>query len=180
MRARLLAFFLPLALLCAAAPAAAQQASEHEVKAAFLFKFPAFVEWPQDAQARADAPFVIALLGADDIADELQKLAQDRSLQNRPLQVRRLKPGESPRGAHIVFVGAGEAGRLPQIAKALQNSPTLVVSDVPGGLEQGSAINFLLANNRVRFDIVTEAAERNRLRLSPRLLAVANSVRPRL
>lgn len=156
----------------------AQQAEEHEVKAAFLFKFPAFVEWPQAGAAKPDGPFVIAVLGADDVASNLRDLAQGRSASGRPIEIRVAKPGDSVAGAHIVFVGRAESARLPQLARSLAGAPTLIASESPGALEQGSMINFITSEGRVRFEVALEPAERSRLRISSRLLSVAQNVRP--
>jgi hypothetical protein len=157
-----------------ASPAAGQQPQEAEVKAAFLYKFPAFVEWP--APARPDSPFIIALYGATEIAEDLARFAQGRDVQGHPIQVRILKEGEPPAGAQMVFVGR-ESARLVSIARSLAGTPVLIVSEAPGALEQGSMINLVVSDGRVRFEVAPQTAERNGLRISSRLLAVAQSVR---
>lgn len=150
------------------------QAQEHEVKAAFLFKFPAFVEWP--GQPGPEVPFVIAVVGAPEIAAELRALAQGRSFNGRPIQVR--EPAENGvQGAHMVFVGRAAGARLVPIARAVAGAPVLLVSESPGALEQGSMINFVLSEGRVRFDVALDTADAAKLRINARLLAVANSVR---
>jgi hypothetical protein len=164
---------LAMALLPAAAPA--QQVQEHEVKAAFLYKFPAFVEWP--AQPGPEVPFVIAVVGAEDVAEELRRISRGRTHEGRAIQVREPGDAQGLNGAHMVFVGRGAAARMPLIARALAGAPVLVVSESPGALEQGSMINFLLSDGRVRFEVALDRAESGKLRISSRLLAVAASVR---
>ena len=162
-----------LAALALAAPAWAQQAQEYEVKAAFLYKFPAFVEWP----AQKPGPFVIAVAGAPDVAEELERLAKGHTINAHPIVVKPLAEGESAAGANVLFVGR-DSGRLARLAAAVAGTPVLVVSEAPGALDQGSMINFVVSEDRVRFEVAVDAAERAGLRISPRLLAVAIDVRP--
>ena len=163
------------AALFAFAPALAAQtaATEQEVKAAFLYKFPAFVEWPE----RPREAFVIAVAGADEIAGELARIGQGREILGRPIVVKPLHDGETAAGAQVLFIGR-DSGRLAPLARSLAGHPVLVVSEAPGALEQGSLINFVLVDGRVRFEVALDAAERNGLRISPRLLALATRVRP--
>ena len=167
-----------LALFFLFPSAIAQQAQEHEVKAAFLYKFPAFVDWPEDKAGRD--PFVIAVAGAADVAAELGRVAEGREIRGRPVRVRVLAEGEIPAVADLVFIGR-DSPRLAQLARALAGTPTLVVSEVPGGLDRGAMINFVLTEGRVRFEVAPATAERSGLRMSSRLLSVAQTVRnPRL
>jgi hypothetical protein len=152
---------------------AAAQPQEHEVKAAFLYKFLSFVEWPAQSFARADAPLVIGVLGADDVHFSLQEIVPGRSAQGRPLELRKLKDGERPAGLHMLFVGRGAA--LPKLGP---QQGLLVVSEAEGALEQGAMINFLRVDGRVRFEVAPEVAERRGLRISSRMLAVAHNLRP--
>jgi hypothetical protein len=162
---------LSLLVLAISSPALAQERAvqEHEVKAAFLFKFPAYVEWPQ--APAAPQPFAIAVLGDENVLAALRELARGRQLNGRPIEVR-----ESAQGAHMVFVGRAERARLAQLATSLRG-PVLLVSDWPGARDQGSMINFLTVDGRVRFEVALDAAERAGLRISSRLLAVAVDVR---
>jgi hypothetical protein len=163
-----------LALSCAAG---AQQPLEHEVKAAFLFKFPSFVEWPRAALGEAPAPLVIGVAGADDAAAALEQMSAGRGAQGRPLQVKRLQEGESIAGVHMLFLGRGMAPRLRDISRSTAGQPMLVVCEWDGALEQGAAINFLRTDGRVRFEVALDAVERRGLRISSRMLAVAANVR---
>jgi hypothetical protein len=154
--------------------AAGAQPLEHEVKAAFLYRFLSFVEWPAQSFARADAPVVIGVLGADDVHGSLEQAVQGRLAQGRAVQVRRLKEGERLSGIHVLFVGRAAAALLPKLSAP---PAVLVVSEVEGGLDQGAMINFVRSDGRVRFEVAPEAAERRGLRISSRMLAVAIYVR---
>jgi hypothetical protein len=157
--------------------AVAAQPKEHEVKAAFLFKFLSFVEWPR-AALPAGAPLVIGAVGGEDVAAELEQIVAGRVVEGRRVLVRRLPEGEVPAGVHLVFFGRGEASRLRALQRLEPSQPLLIVCDWEGALEAGAVVNFLRAEGRVRFEVALDAAERRGLRISSRMLAVAQSVRP--
>lgn len=167
-----------LAVLCLALPSWAQterQATEVEVKAAFLYKFGAFVEWPPSAFANPDVPYTIGLIEADDVADELERIAAGRVVHGRPVAVRRLKRGASLAGVHVLFVGKAQTARLAEVLATAKAQPLLVVTEADA-MPQGSIINFVPVENKLRFDIALVDAERAQLRISARLLAVARKV----
>lgn len=167
---------LACASMLLAAPALAQTATaqdETKVKAAFLLRFAQFVAWPQDALPPGE-PFTIGVAGSDAIAAELtQQAPAVRSALGRPVTVRNVKAGEEARGLHLLFVGADEQARIDKHAAAVRGRRVLVVTESPGALEQGSMINFVIDDRRVKFEIKLEAAEKAGLTLSSRLLAVA-------
>ena len=172
---------LALLALVAAGPAAADSHAplERAVKAAFVYKFLAYVDWPAHAFDSPAGPLLIGVVGSDSIAAELTHAVAGRAVGTHAIQVRRLKEGESAVGMHVLFVGRGEASRLPAIARAMQGQPTLIVTEWPGALSAGSMINLVVApDGRVRFEVALDAAERAGLRLSSRMLALAQSVRP--
>ena len=181
---RTIRFCCRLVLLCAAALAgpglgAAEDpgALEQRVKAAFLYQFASYVEWPGQAFAQADTPVTIAVMSADMLAAELKQLVTGRSVGGRPVLVRQVKPGESLAGVHILFIGSSESGRLAQLAQSPKPRPMLTVTESDGALTQGSMINFVIVDRRVRFEVGLDSAEKNGLRLSSRLLAVAQQVK---
>lgn len=152
-------------------------ASERSVKAAFLFKFLSYVEWPALAFSAPEAPIVIGVVNADDIAAELSQITASRTANGRPVVVRRLREGESFAGLHVLYIGRSDAAHVASLVRAVQQRPVLTVGDVRGGTEHGIMINFVEVEGRVRFDIATDAAERSGLKLSSRLLSVAQNVR---
>ena len=163
----------------AAALAAAQHPRElqHRVKAAFLTKFPAYVDWPAAAFATPRSPIVIGVAGDDEIARELDAATAGREVAERPLRVQRLAPGEPDNGCcHILFVGSGADPAARRQLAGTQGRAVLTVTDAPGTHPPGSVINFQLVEERMRFDISREAAERNGLQLRAQLLAVARQV----
>jgi hypothetical protein len=173
-------WILALVGLSSAWPAHAQgvEAPEASVKSAFLYKFAGYVDWPASAFAAPDAPFVFGVLGADDIALELAKIAAGRNIGGHPVAVKRFKEGEPVRGVHVLFVGRSAFDR-PTISRAGTLPGVLLVTETERGLEAGSAINFVTAEDRVGFEVSLDAAERNGLRISSRMLGVAKRVLPR-
>jgi len=150
---------------------------EHRVKAAFLYKFAGYVEWPEASFTQPDTPVTIAVIGAEPLAAELVQAVTGRTVNDRPLTVKRLKAGESLAGVHVLFIGRSESARLPQLAQTAQPRSILTVTESEGALTQGSVINFIVTDRRVRFEVSLESAEKSGLRLSSRLLAVAQDVR---
>jgi hypothetical protein len=152
-------------------------AIENSIKAAFLYKFASYATWPETAFAGPEAPITIAVMGADVIAANLEDMVAGRTAQGRAIAVRRLAPGAPADGVHILFIGGAEADQLIRTAGAIRTRPVLVVTDFAGALARGSMINFVVSEQRLRFEVALAAAERSGLKLSSRLLAVALSVR---
>ena len=177
---------LLLAMMCGAmcgilaTPVAAEQGErslERGVKAAFLYKFAGYVEWPAGSAPAPDAPFVIAIAHETALAEELERLVPGRRVDNRPITVRRVKEGDPLAGISILFIGATERTRTTNLIRAAQQHPMLVVTEVENGLALGSGINFVLIDGRVRFEASPEAVEKSGLKLSSRLLSVAANAR---
>jgi hypothetical protein len=170
---------LPLGLALMAPPAAAQSAIaniqlQRRVKAAFLVKFLGYVDFPASAFADASVPLTIGVVDADELVDELERAVAGRSINGRRIAVRRLREGEGA-PVHLLFVGGRDPVQVGRVVRQAAGA-MLVVTECENGLRQGSAINFRLVDERVRFDVALEAAERNGVKLSSRLLTVASRV----
>ena len=176
-RRALSAALLVFAATFSVAAAAQEDAAvlERRVKGALLHRFIGYVDWPESAFARPDSPLVIGILGNDTLAAELQAFEASRPVEKRPITVRRVRQGESLRDVHVLFIDRSEMQQLERIARS--PTPTLVVTEWSGALQQGSVINFTTVNNQLRFDISLESAGQRNLRISSRLLSVANDVR---
>ena len=161
------------ALGAAAALAHAQQASEAALKAAFLYKFAGYAEWPAQAFSAADAPIVIGVAGNDDVAAELERLVPGRVVNGRPVAVRRVRDATGLAGVHELFVGRAEAGARALVRTATQQSALTVTES---SLETGSAINFVAVDDRIGFEVSLENAEKAGVRISARMLSVARRV----
>jgi hypothetical protein len=150
---------------------------EASVKAAYLYKFTAFVEWPPGSFAGPQEPIVIGVVSQDAVHAELLTVLAGRTAQERPLQARRLQPGDAVDGVHMLYVGGAVAGSAQQgWLQSLQSKPLLLVTDDPAGLALGGALNFVKVGGRVRFEASLVNAQRAGVRLSARLLGVAERV----
>lgn len=172
---RLVRLVLLAAVLLAPGGAAAQ-ALEQQVKAAFLFRFLSFVEWPPQAVGAPGTPLVIGVVGADDVHAELKQIVAGRTVNERPVVVAHLEEAEQPGQVHVLFVGRKAASRLRELASV---PAVLLVAEWEGALEQGAIINFLIRDHRVRFEVAPDEAERRGLRIGARLLSVALQVKGR-
>lgn len=167
------------ASLCAAQGSAAGASSvalERSVKAAFLYKFLGYTEFPPGSFADAAAPLAIGVIGADELAAELNRIVAGRTVMARPVVVRTFRDGDTPSGVHLLFIGGADGGRVRSVLRAVKDAPLLSVSEADNGLLYGSVINFKIVDERVRFDVSLDAAERSSVKLSSRLLTVANHV----
>ena len=175
--ALLIAFAFPAAFADAAG--SEQSDFEYQIKAAYLYKFIAYVEWPAAAFAEAATPVTIGVVGADDLAAELNNLKRGRLVNNRAVAVKLLKPGDLLTGVQILFIGRQESGRLKHLLDGIQSQPVLTVTEWSGALGAGSMINFVPVDDRIRFEVSAASAERSGLKISARLLSVAQKVETR-
>lgn len=149
------------------------------IKAAFLYKFLSYVEWPASAIADDATPIVIGVIGADDIADELRAIVAGRTLNRHPIEVRTLDGAQPlPATLRVLFVGRDDPALLARLAPQAQRQAILLVTDFTDGLDRGSVINLVLRDNHVRFEVSLDAAQRSGLKVSSRMLAVALAVHP--
>jgi hypothetical protein len=161
------------ALASAGAAAPTQANLEYSVKANYLVRFAAFVEWPPHAFSGPEAPVVICVAGRDPFGATLDNAARAQTAFGRRLTVRRPASAEATAGCHILYVGQGAGPLIPQTT---QRPGLLVVTDSATGSGRGM-IHFVVAEARVRFHIDQQAATRSGLSISSRLLNLALSVR---
>ena len=154
----------------------APPAAEYQVKAAYLFNFGQFVEWPQHAYASPAAPFVIGIIGEDPFGRTLDDVIAGESFGGRPLIVRRFRNPEDISACNILFIGRSEAGRLDETIEALRGRSVLTVTDIAGAEHRGAIIVLFNENNRVRMRINVAAARASNLIISSKLLRPAEIV----
>jgi hypothetical protein len=150
--------------------------SEYQVKAAYLFNFLKFVEWPDESFADPLAPIVIGVVGEDPFGNALPQVVIGKTVQGRDLVIRIYHAGEDLRGAHVLFISASERKRLPMILSSLRGSSVLTVADTAAFLDAGGMIQFLNENGRVRFAINVDVTGRAKLKMSSKLLSLAKVV----
>jgi hypothetical protein len=161
-------------VLLLALPVGAQEL-EYQLKAAFLYNFVKFVEWPPEAFAGERSPLTICVYGADPFGDTLDGVVRGETLGERSLLVQRPEALDDLRDCHVLFVSRSERQRMPEILSRVEGAPVLTVGDTDGFLRAGGMINFVLEENKVRFLINPEAAGRSSLRISSKLLRLAKS-----
>lgn len=163
-------------VLLAAVGAQAAPTAEYQLKAAFLFNFAKFTDWPDDVFAGPGAPFAVCVLGRDPFGSSLDDTLRGKTIANRPVAVERLRDLAGVQRCQMVFVTQSETGRLPAILRALRGAKSLVVGETAGFAHAGGAIEFTLEDERVRFTINPDATERAGLRISSQLLGLARIV----
>lgn len=164
------------ALLCGFLCAQAQEATptEYQVKAAFLYNFGKFVEWPQSSAP--PSVFTICVLGKDPFGAVLDELIKDKSIQGRKLAVRRPGRVEDAGGCQILFISSSEDARLPHILEVVRGSSVLTVGEAERFARRGGMIKFRLEGGKVRFEINPDAAAQAGLTISSQLLKLATIV----
>lgn len=156
-------------------------AEEYAVKAAFLFHFAQFIEWPTDAFKNASAPITYCTLGEDPFRGALETTLSGKSIGARQLRVQHYKQVQDAQGCQVLFIGASGQKLISEALSSLNGSPILTVGESEHFAQDGGVIGFTLEENKVRFEINLDAAEHAGLRVSSRLLALAKTVigRPR-
>lgn len=164
--------FLGLSWPGAAVPLRAQ-APEYDLKAAFLFNFARFVEWPPTAFAGDRAPLTVCVYGEDPFGPTLDAVVQGERVGERSLLVQRPDSLDDLGECHVLFVCRSEKDRLGKVMAQVAGKPVLTVADTDGFLRAGGTINFILEGSKVRFLINQEAAARSGLRISSKLMRLA-------
>jgi hypothetical protein len=172
--------FMTLALLCTllGTPILHAQSSptEYQVKAAYLYNFGKFVEWPARVTA-SDSSFNICVLGQSPFDSTFGTTIAGESIKGKNVLLKRIPRAQDAIGCHILFISSSEETRLKEILVALDKASVLTVSDMPQFTRRGGMIQFVMEANRVRFEVNLTSAERTGLTLSSQLLKVAISVR---
>jgi hypothetical protein len=165
-------------LVMAAALARAQEAkpTEYQIKAAFLFNFAKFVQWPPSVFSSDNAPIVIGILGENPFGDNLARMVKNKTVDGRSLLVKEIVSVPEAVNCQILFISRSEENRLTEIIKTLNTSSVLTVADMDHFTVNGGMIRFVLDAAKIHFEINNEAATRAGLRISSKLLTLA--VRP--
>jgi len=171
---------LLVAVLWSLAPGALAQVpadvTAEEVKAAFVFQIARYVEWPGNAFPRPDTPLTITVVGADALASELSRIVRGRMAHDRPIVVQRLKDASALTATHLLFIGQDQRARLVELGRTARQRGILIVAEWESALTAGAMVNFVMVEGRVRFEVALDAVQRSGLKMSSRLLAVAQQV----
>ncbi len=159
--------------------ASADDSLERTVKAAFLYKFGRFVEWPAAAFVTATSPFNLCIVGNDPFGATLDKVAEGELINGHSIVIHRLKTVARNSGCHILYIDKSEPQLATQVIEEIRGSSVLTVSDADTSKSGKGIIDFVIADNRVRFNIDEEAAAKNDLVISSKLLNLALNVKHR-
>jgi hypothetical protein len=149
---------------------------EYQAKAAFLFNFVKFVEWPPDAFQSDKSPINLCVFGYDPFGSALDEVIEGQTLKNRRLLVQRINTLPDLKACHLVFVSDREDKHLPEILQSLEVTSALVVGEGKDFAERRGGIQFFLENKQLRFAVNMDAIQRARLKVSSKLLALARIV----
>jgi hypothetical protein len=165
-----------LAALACGAATPAPPPTEYQVKAAYLFNFGQFVEWPAAAYTSPSAPFVIGIIGDDPFGSTLDDIVRGEKLAGRPLTVRRFRDAAEIDACNILFIGRSEAARLEETLRALRGRHILTVTDAMVAASHDAIIVLMTVDKRIRMRINVAAARANQLVISSKLLRPAEIV----
>lgn len=149
--------------------------TEYQVKAAFLYNFTKFVEWPDAAFSGSTAPLNICIMGKNPFSTYLDDL-QDKTVRGRQISIRMNPASEKLDRCHILFISASEKNQLSYIIQRLENASVLTVADMEGFTAAGGMINLVLKDNKVTFDVNLKTARFAGLKVSSQLLKLAHKV----
>lgn len=150
---------------------------EYNVKAAFLYSFGRYVEWPKDAFAARSGAFVLGVYGEDPFGQILDRIAQTKTIQGRRIIIQRMTTIEELQPCQILFVSRSiPIEQQSTIINKMRDNSTLLVGESPGFAERGGGINFFLEGGTVRFEINVEAIRQEKLLLDAKLLNLGKKV----
>ncbi|HVB87724.1 MAG TPA: YfiR family protein [Candidatus Dormibacteraeota bacterium] len=150
--------------------------SEYLIKAGFIYNFAKLMEWPAPVFPEPNSPIVIAILGTDPFQGTLDNVLRGKQVNGREFVVKHLKWGDDLKGCNIIFVSSSEKAHFDDLFRMIHGLPILTIGDTPGFAERGGIINFVLEDDKVRFEIDVNAAKQARINISSRLLALAKIV----
>lgn len=150
---------------------------EHELKAAFIYNFTKFIEWPANSFADPNAPFVIAFTGNVRGTAELQQIARERKVQGRVLLIKTIKAAEEARGAQVLYLAAADLPRAKDWLDAVRGAGVLTIGNSESFLDDGGMISFMIEGEKIRFGINMDPADAAGLKVSAQLQKLAKTVR---
>ena len=180
MRQQMPACLMLLLLFFLGAPARAQdaQVGESDLKAAFLYNFTKFIEWPAEAFAKEDAPVAVGVYGDEEFTQNLRTLLADTKAHNRPFVVKRLTTAQEAKTCQILFFRESETRRMGAVYESIKRLPILTVGESQGEfLDQGGMFSLIVEDKQLRFEVNTAVAENAKLTISSKLLRLAKNIR---
>jgi hypothetical protein len=165
-----------LALPSRAQTVDSSDSSEYLIKAGFTYNFAKLMDWPASTFPQPDSPIVIGILGNDPFGSTLESVLAGKKVNERSFVIKHLKWGTDIKGCNILYVSTSEASHLDEIFHLLKGLPILTIGQMPGFARRGGIVNFVIENDKVRFEVNVEAAKQADISISSRLLTLAKIV----
>lgn len=165
-----------IAVACHAQGTESSDSSEYLIKAGFTYNFAKLMQWPVNTFPHSDSPIVIGVLGVDPFGGTLDEVLSGKKVDNHSFVVKHLKWGNDVKDCNILFVSSSEAAHFDEIFHLLKGLPILTIGDSPNFARRGGIINFILVDDKVRFEVNVEAAKQADITISSRLLSLARIV----
>ena len=164
-----------LLTLATAGRASAQQirSGEYNIKAAFIYNFTRFIEWPDSAFATPQSPFIVGVIGPDPFGPRLEAVMNGETVKGRPIRIKRFTSISQADECHIVFVSGKARTDVKKLSEVLRGKPILTVSDKPDFDQEGGMISLSMAENKIKLIINSTAAKASTLSISSKLLRLA-------
>jgi len=156
--------------------AAKQRFDENQVRAAFLYNLTNFIIWPENCFPADDSPFVITILGKNPFGGSLKNIVADEKVGTHPIVIKQIKSLKSLSATQILYIHNKFVKNIEPIIREMRHPGMLTVSDLPGFAEAGGAVNLLIRNKRLILELNIEAARKNGVRFSSKLLRLATIV----
>lgn len=165
-----------LLLALPAGHAAPAEYSEYEVKAAFLYKFMSFVEWPREQVPEKDQPYTIGILGTDPFGEVLDTVVRNKTVRGHQIEIVRSEDIAALADCHVLFVSASESERFEDVVEALEDKSVLIVAEEEDAAERGAVISLIRESDRIRLEVNVGEAKKRNLKMNSQLLDVAEVV----
>jgi YfiR/HmsC-like len=176
---RAFTFIFACCLFLNASPQALSQndrSAEYTVKLAFLYSITKFVDWPSDSYRDPGASFALCIVGADPFGRNIEEELQTRTVEGHSIQVKTVRSDDTLSSCHMIFIPVTEEGQAARIVRGLKGSSTLTVGETEGFATLGGIINLTVESSRLHFEVNLLGAERARLKISAKMLALAKIV----
>lgn len=153
-----------------------QSNPEYKVKSVFLYNFTQFIQWPEDSFSGKDSPFVIGILGQDPFGVFIDQTVEGETINGTPIVVRRYHKPEEALDCHILYMKENDHAKIGNILRKLEGRSILTVSDAKGFAQMGGVIEFTLKESKIGLKINPNAARKQKLEISAKLLQLAEIV----
>jgi hypothetical protein len=165
----LLLFFV----LCGYRTGVSKENLNYAVHARFVYHFVKYLNWPQPSKGNAKEPFILGVWGNKPMLTELTQACAGKKIEDRPLEVRSVNQIAEAEKCELVFLAEKEHDQLESLAKAVYNEPVVIVSEYPGSIAQGADINFVIREDRLRFELNPSRLQRKSIQIAGELKRLA-------